>query len=173
MTQTDYIGACIQLCETRWYQHRTFLRQGTHPNAALQKDWATYGEAAFTFEVVESLQQILETREAYWITRTLEEGACYNSRMPGQLPHPALLPAEPPPGGDELLTLGQAAELLGVTRVTLDHWAKNGRLNTLTVLPYGRRKGVWRYVRRSDIEKLVLDEEAGRRLRRKRGKKGD
>ncbi|MEI6411835.1 MAG: GIY-YIG nuclease family protein [Bacteroidota bacterium] len=35
-----------------WNRHRTELEIGSHRNTELQKDWKTYGEASFVFEVL-------------------------------------------------------------------------------------------------------------------------
>src|SRR3569623_1167701 len=52
------------------------LRQGGHPNRALQAAWTTQGEAAFAFEVLEALKDedlsayardnLLKARGAHW-----------------------------------------------------------------------------------------------------------
>ena len=55
-----------------WFQ----LRQGGHPNTALQTAWKTHGEAAFIFEVLEEvtdenpllIDALLKEREKHWRT---------------------------------------------------------------------------------------------------------
>ena len=55
-----------------WFQ----LRQGGHPNTALQAAWKSHGEAAFTFEVLEEVKDenpllivsLLKEREKHWRT---------------------------------------------------------------------------------------------------------
>ena len=42
-------------------RHRSELRFGTHRNRDLQQDWKTYGEARFSFEI---LEQVTERKEA-------------------------------------------------------------------------------------------------------------
>jgi hypothetical protein len=52
------------------------LRQGGHPNRALLAAWAAYGEAAFSFEVLEALDDeglgdlgrdsLMKDRDAHW-----------------------------------------------------------------------------------------------------------
>ncbi len=37
-------------------RERVSLRFGNHPNAALQRDWATHGPDAFVFEVLDTLE---------------------------------------------------------------------------------------------------------------------
>jgi hypothetical protein len=54
------------------------LRQGGHPNAALRAAWAAHGEAAFAFEVLETIgdedlsayarDNLLKNRDAFWRT---------------------------------------------------------------------------------------------------------
>ena len=38
-----------------WNRHRTQLHFGGHPNAELQRDWKTYGEPAFVYEILAEL----------------------------------------------------------------------------------------------------------------------
>lgn len=49
-----YIGSTINK-KQRWYKHRKQLRDGTHPNRSMLASWQKYGEAAFTFEVLEEV----------------------------------------------------------------------------------------------------------------------
>jgi hypothetical protein len=52
----------------RWRHHRADLRNGAHPNSHLQRGWAKYGETAFTFSVIEMVQDqaLLSSREGYY-----------------------------------------------------------------------------------------------------------
>jgi excisionase family DNA binding protein len=59
------------------------------------------------------------------------------------------------PEPDELLTVGQAADVPGCHRVTVDQMLKDGRLQAVTLPPAYRRSGKWRYIRRSDVERLA------------------
>ncbi|SRR5258708_11945077 len=55
------------------------LRQGGHPNRALQSAWAAHGETAFAFEVLETIEDadlsayaranLLKDRDAHWRTQ--------------------------------------------------------------------------------------------------------
>ena len=51
-------------------------------------------------------------------------------------------------GADELITVGQAAEILGVHKTQVARLLKDGRLSYVTLPPKYRRQGVWRYLRR-------------------------
>lgn len=66
-----YIGSAMNVSR-RWYVHRTNLRAGNHRNSYLQRAWEKYGEASFTFALVEEVEpaQLLE-REQYWMDRLL------------------------------------------------------------------------------------------------------
>jgi excisionase family DNA binding protein len=55
---------------------------------------------------------------------------------------------------DELMSLGQAAALLGCARSSVDRWVKAGKLPAATLPPAYRRQGRKRYVRRADVERL-------------------
>ena len=59
---------------------------------------------------------------------------------------------------DELMSLGQAALLLGCARSSVDRWVKAGKLAAVTLPPAYRRQGRKRYVRRADVERLRNDE---------------
>jgi len=54
------------------------LRQGSHPNKALQAVWAAHDEAAFSVEILEKLDddaseisrpRLLKERQAHWVTQ--------------------------------------------------------------------------------------------------------
>ncbi len=42
--------------ESKWNRHKMELKFGNHRNKNLQKDWNTYGEENFTFEVLSELK---------------------------------------------------------------------------------------------------------------------
>lgn len=64
-----YIGQARNLI-ARWRGHRTDLRGNRHTNSHLQRAWNKYGEAAFTFHVLESCSiDDLNARESAWVTR--------------------------------------------------------------------------------------------------------
>jgi len=49
-----WVGIAPDLATIR-NRHWFTLRQGSHPAAALQTAWTTHGDAAFTFEILERL----------------------------------------------------------------------------------------------------------------------
>ena len=51
-TGRKYVGSAVNLTK-RWNIHRHGLRNKKHHSAALQRAWDKYGEAAFSFEVLE------------------------------------------------------------------------------------------------------------------------
>lgn len=53
-----YVGGAYKSFVTRWNNHRSALRRGKHVNQHLQAAWRKYGEANFTFEVLEKCQPI-------------------------------------------------------------------------------------------------------------------
>jgi hypothetical protein len=67
VTGRVYIGSTMKFC-TRWTAHRTSLRGDRHPNRQLQADWNRYGEQAFTFEIVEVVENfsLLLSKEKEW-----------------------------------------------------------------------------------------------------------
>ena len=61
-----YFGSSVRI-ERRWVEHRHFLNAGQHANPIMQASWDKYGEAAFTFEVVElcSPEEVLKVEQRY------------------------------------------------------------------------------------------------------------
>jgi group I intron endonuclease len=75
-----YVGSAVNLVR-RWKEHCKNLRRGNHINLYLQHAWDKYGEAAFTFSVVELVpkESLLEA-EQRWIdaTRCYEQDRGFN-----------------------------------------------------------------------------------------------
>ncbi len=74
-----YIGSAKRF-STRWSGHLSRLRKGVHANQKLQSAWNKYGEAAFTFKVIEEITDLdcLIEREQFWIDTTDAVGCGYN-----------------------------------------------------------------------------------------------
>lgn len=68
VTGKRYIGSAVRFSR-RFSQHKHELGRGTHHSIKLQRAWLKYGEAAFVFEVVESVEDLnaLVAREQCWI----------------------------------------------------------------------------------------------------------
>jgi group I intron endonuclease len=69
-TSRFYVGSA-KCFRTRWRAHRSLLRSNRHPNPKLQKAWNRHGEGAFTFEVLEIIDDPsqLAERERVWVDR--------------------------------------------------------------------------------------------------------
>lgn len=64
-----YIGSAINLRRRKW-THWSELRNNRHHSRHLQSAWNKYGEAAFTFRVIELvLSAFVLDREQYWINK--------------------------------------------------------------------------------------------------------
>ena len=67
-----YIGVSNNV-EKRFLEHFSALRAGKHSNKALQADYNTHGQAAFTTGIIENLNEagyarwVREDRERHWI----------------------------------------------------------------------------------------------------------
>lgn len=63
-----YVGSGVRI-ERRWNNHRTLLRNGLHHSDTLQRSWNKHGEKAFSFEVLEVVEDVgrLIEREQHWI----------------------------------------------------------------------------------------------------------
>lgn len=74
-----YIGSTINQTQ-RWARHRRQMRDGTHPNKNMLASWDKYGEAAFVFEVLESVDDpaALFTAEQKYLDEHAGKGYCFN-----------------------------------------------------------------------------------------------
>ncbi len=62
-----YVGASRQI-EKRWTQHDVALRNGTHLNLSLQKEFSMFGSEIFQYSVLElSSEELLFEAEKRWI----------------------------------------------------------------------------------------------------------
>jgi len=55
-----YIGSSNDIINKRWKAHKFGLRRNSHYNRHLQRAWNKYGENAFSFEIVEKVEQRLD-----------------------------------------------------------------------------------------------------------------
>lgn len=69
-TARRYAG-CTNNLARRFAHHRTRLRNGFHHNKVLQRDWATHGESAFKFEIVERFKNKNDESRRWGAERTL------------------------------------------------------------------------------------------------------
>lgn len=67
-TGKHYVGSAVNVA-SRWQGHRSRLRKGQHANPILQNAWVKYGEADFTFVILEHVQDraLLLQREQFWL----------------------------------------------------------------------------------------------------------
>lgn len=77
-----YYGSTSRAFKKRSYEHLKALRTKTHTNILLQRAFDKYGEDAFIFEVVETVEKdkekILE-REQHFLNQFFDDGKnCYN-----------------------------------------------------------------------------------------------
>lgn len=65
-----YVGSSA-LVNARWMDHQRLLRRGRHHCLPLMNAWKKYGEAAFSFEIVEAVSDLerLVEREQFWMDR--------------------------------------------------------------------------------------------------------
>lgn len=61
-----YIGESLDI-HRRWKEHIDDLNNNQHHSYKLQKDWNMYGQDKFTFDVVEELEQDIDTFSAKYI----------------------------------------------------------------------------------------------------------
>lgn len=63
-----YVGSAVKIRQ-RWAEHRSMLQRGKHHSPILQNSWAKHGAEAFSFEILEIVEDItsLILREQYWI----------------------------------------------------------------------------------------------------------
>lgn len=81
-----YIGSSYDV-KKRWNEHRRALMQGTHHSAYLQNAWNKYGEANFTFtvlELVEDRDERLKAEQMFLDTVHPEYNIAMNAVAPAQ-----------------------------------------------------------------------------------------
>ncbi len=63
-----YVGSAVFI-EKRWTLHRSLLNRGRHHSITLQRSWIKYGASAFSFEILEIVEDkaALVGREQHWI----------------------------------------------------------------------------------------------------------
>lgn len=79
-----YIGITAGKLAKRFREHRCLARNGKHHAPQLNAQWALYGDAAFSIEVLQELQSdasLIEKREAElsWLKRYEAEGKLLNA----------------------------------------------------------------------------------------------
>lgn len=74
-----YIGSTVNKAQ-RWARHRRQLRDGTHPNKHMAAAWAKHGEAAFVFDVLESVDDpaMLFAAEQKYLDQHAGKDYCFN-----------------------------------------------------------------------------------------------
>jgi group I intron endonuclease len=69
----EYYGSSVDIAK-RWDDHRSALRHNKHYNPHLQRAWNKYGEAAFSFQIIEDLDgetdDYLLEREQWYLDNT-------------------------------------------------------------------------------------------------------
>lgn len=74
----SYVGSATTIT-TRWNIHRSYLRRGLHHSRHLQAAWDLYGEADFTFAVLERVAvPDLIPREQVWMDKMDVRNKGYN-----------------------------------------------------------------------------------------------
>ena len=89
ITGKIYIGSSKDI-PSRWKQHKSELKRGTHHSRLLQESWRKYGLDNHEFEILETVSNssYLIKREHYYI-RTLDStdpGRGYNIQKPPEPP---------------------------------------------------------------------------------------
>lgn len=82
-----YVGSAEDFTR-RKRVHWWMLRRGTHANKHLQSAWAKYKEQAFTFVIVEELNEIADilAAENVWLKEHVGKIYCYNIAMDATSP---------------------------------------------------------------------------------------
>lgn len=64
----QYVGSALNF-SNRWKQHRFHLNRGTHHNEHLSRAWTKYGSGAFTFSILEVVNDVvcLLEREQWYL----------------------------------------------------------------------------------------------------------
>lgn len=69
ITNVWYIGMTTKSFRSRWLHHVEDLKQGTHHNKGLQRDFNMYGARAFVLRIIEQIDdtQLIPVRERQYI----------------------------------------------------------------------------------------------------------
>lgn len=81
-----YIGQTIQKINSRYNKHRTTLNSKTHRNKRLQNSWNKYGQDAFEFKVLMTIEHSQLTLAEEYFYNLVPSNLRFNSMRPG--PHP-------------------------------------------------------------------------------------
>jgi group I intron endonuclease len=78
-----YVGSAARSIHERWTCHKWQLRHNKHENRHLQHAWGKYGEQAFEFIILESIENVdtILEREQFWLDLYMsrDRSACYNN----------------------------------------------------------------------------------------------
>lgn len=78
-----YVGQSRHI-KSRFIQHKSELRNGSHYNKHLQYAWDKYGEVSFVFSIIEECPiELLNERELYWIDKLDTYNSGYNKTLGG------------------------------------------------------------------------------------------
>lgn len=71
--QRRYVGGTITSFKKRYKNHVSNLTHGKHHSPALQADWSVYGADAFTFRILEIIddKDLIPDREVYWMMESM------------------------------------------------------------------------------------------------------
>lgn len=77
----SYTGQAVDFYD-RWRKHRRDLNKGSHHSPHLQHAWVRYGETAFAFEIIETIERnkkALDSREQVYLDDAFASGMAYNT----------------------------------------------------------------------------------------------
>lgn len=88
-----YVGSTIN-SRKRFWEHRKFLRLGTHHCVYLQRAWNKYGEECFKFEIVQQVEDrdLLFMEEQKWLDISFGTEGCYNTSSDAVAPNRNISP---------------------------------------------------------------------------------
>jgi group I intron endonuclease len=82
-----YVGQSSQKDQQRLWEHKTYLKKGTHQNRHLQRAWNKYGEENFLISILDECSSLdeLNRLETHYVNlhKTLDRTFGYNIRGPG------------------------------------------------------------------------------------------
>ena len=123
-----YVGSSFDITKRRG-EHFSDLKTNRHRCRALQDDWLTLGDDAFSFTILEEVPvHELGARESHWLRSfaDLPQGT-YNTRLVAG--RPFVGKAEPSTmEREEYLTVDEAAKRLKIHAQTLRKWLRDGEI---------------------------------------------
>lgn len=144
-TQKFYIGSTMNKHQ-RWARHRKDLREGKHVNKHLQAAWTKYGEAAFTFTVLEEVSDpsLLFAVEQRYLDKHVGAAYCFNFSKYAGAPWRGMKGEGTPNWGVPKTTAQKAKISAGISGEKHPNWGKKLAPETVAKIVEANKTNPWK-----------------------------